>query len=59
MFEAIQALLEKEGGISLVRSIFEDIEVLVSNFEADLVADKNVKNAIIDAIVTILQKQKS
>jgi hypothetical protein len=59
MFDALINLIEKEGGISLLKDIFTDLESLIENFKYNLVTDASAKNALIDSIIAILQKQKS
>ena len=59
MFDSLISLVDKNGGISLVKNLFCDLEDLISNFEHDLLIDKNIKNAVIDSLIAVLQKQKS
>jgi hypothetical protein len=59
MIQVLMGLIGKVNGITLVKNIFIEIEDFVEVLNDDLLKDKNDKNAIIDAICEILQKQKT
>ena len=54
----IETLMGKMGSASLLKDIFTGVEGLVVAFGHDLLVEKDVRNAAIDAVCEMLQKHK-
>lgn len=55
----IANLIGKLGSAGLLKDIFTSVEGLVVAFSHDLLVDKDVRNAAIDAVCEMLQKHKN
>jgi hypothetical protein len=58
MLEAIWTSLKAGVGFMHFTSIMTTLGDLLAHFEDDYVKDQNARNAAIDAIIEILQKEK-
>ena len=58
MFNALFALLVKKSSIISMSNMVSQITRLIDLFEKEFAADKNAKNAALDAVIQILQNHK-